>query len=143
MANYMPIGIHVLLCLVLLSSHACNARPFGSQLSCKKNEDCSMNKSVFPAAQPISSRELVEAEENSMQRLTTKGYSKKLEFSLDYDPPKTHPPPPPHDPPVHNDLQAESHVSVAWPVPHKKIGEKQSQFNLDYDPPRTHPPVHN
>lgn len=103
-----------------------------------------MNKSVLPAAQPLPSTEFVEAEENSMQRLNTQN-SKKQDSNLDYDPPHTHPPPPPpdHDPPVHNHLEAESQVSVAWRVPHKRIGEKQPQFNLDYDPPRTHPPVHN
>lgn len=101
-----------------------------------------MKKSVLPAAQPLSSTELEEGEETSMQKLTTRS-SKKQDFGLDYDPPHTHPPPPPPDPHVHNHLEAESHVSVAWRVPHKRIGEKQPQFNLDYDPPRTHPPVHN
>ncbi|XP_062087089.1 root meristem growth factor 10 [Humulus lupulus] len=37
----------------------------------------------------------------------------------------------------------ESDVSVSWRVPHEKRGEKQPGFNLDYSPPKTHPPSHN
>nr|XP_017226130.1 PREDICTED: uncharacterized protein LOC108202249 isoform X1 [Daucus carota subsp. sativus] len=132
MANYIPISIQLFLCLVLLSSRACNARPLGAPLSCKKDLDCLMNKSVLPAAQPIVS--------NSMEKLSTERSNldgKRREC----DPPKAHPPAPPL---LESYVEAESRVSVPWRVPHNKIGEERPhEFNLDYDPPRTHPPIHN
>ncbi|XP_040992623.1 root meristem growth factor 10 [Juglans microcarpa x Juglans regia] len=40
-------------------------------------------------------------------------------------------------------VQTESLASVSWRVPHKKPSEKNPGFNLDYSPPKTHPPSHN
>ncbi|PSS35969.1 Synaptonemal complex protein like [Actinidia chinensis var. chinensis] len=38
----------------------------------------------------------------------------------------------------------QSLLSVSWRVPHKKSpGEQQPGFNSDYLPPKVHPPVHN
>ncbi|XP_040993700.1 uncharacterized protein LOC121240345 [Juglans microcarpa x Juglans regia] len=40
-------------------------------------------------------------------------------------------------------VQTESLESVSWHVPHKKRSGKDPGFNLDYSPPKTHPPSHN
>ncbi|XP_077242362.1 root meristem growth factor 10 [Tasmannia lanceolata] len=39
-------------------------------------------------------------------------------------------------------VRIESLVTVSWRIPHDKHGEHPG-FNLDYSPPKTHPPSHN
>ncbi|KAL1802796.1 hypothetical protein ACET3Z_031443 [Daucus carota] len=139
MANYTQISIQMFLCLVLLSSRACNARSFGAQLSCKEDLDCIMNKSALSAGQPIISKQVEEAEENSMEKLSIER-SNMDEKRRECDPPRTHPPPLPL---LESYVEVESHDSVPWCAPRKRIRVNRALFNLDYNPPTTHPPIHN
>ncbi|XVF22749.1 hypothetical protein REPUB_Repub12eG0197700 [Reevesia pubescens] len=140
-----------LLFLLCLSLHACSARRLGAidhknklekklHLSIKNGMKHGFRKNlVVVQAKSTSSKELGSIKEETVEESHAVGETQKLEDAEVKS--KT----------VENEKEKTSRavqtdksvVSVSWPVPHRKHGEKHPGFNLDYSPPKTHPPSHN
>ncbi|KAJ8900396.1 hypothetical protein K2173_025036 [Erythroxylum novogranatense] len=113
----------LLLLLLFLSLHACNARRIEKRFQIS-NQNNRKDASV-PSKEELSSSNVQVASKTDSRidqndRETSKDSKRKV-----------------------GAVQKESPVSVPWKVPQNTHREKHPSFNLDYSPPRTHPPSHN
>ncbi|CAN6566427.1 hypothetical protein ACFX2I_040535 [Malus domestica] len=157
---------YLLLYLLCLSFHACNARRLGAVHKEPDNKFHLINKSTkaqvsdhkIPAMSMMKSfsskPSLDQGEKGESTVLQSDSINnKEPKHTKTTDDLKTIPKKiikgstsaPGADHPISTSKHDKSSfVSVSWRVPRKKRGvQKQPGFNLDYSPPKTHPPSHN
>ncbi|PQM40687.1 uncharacterized protein Pyn_02788 [Prunus yedoensis var. nudiflora] len=153
----------LLLFLLCLSLHACNARRLGAVDKKPENKLHLINKStkekgsndnipVVAKVKSFSSKEAPEvakeqstAETQSDNSINTKEPKQTKTSDVSRKTKRSASGAVEHHPTTADDVDNKSSFdSVSWRVPHKKRGvQKQPGFNLDYSPPKTHPPSHN
>ncbi|GFY92654.1 hypothetical protein Acr_08g0010500 [Actinidia rufa] len=140
----MPITSSLLVFLLCVSLHACNARLLGAigKEHAKQIAIQNMNDEKVSLVKPDLTKDLgaanigdtmekqirVEKEDNHKAKISK---AKKLEKAQAQG--------------VKISSQTgQSLLSVPWRVPRKKLpGDQQPGLNSDYSPPKVHPPVHN
>ncbi|CAB4269649.1 unnamed protein product [Prunus armeniaca] len=153
----------LLLFLLCLSLHACNARRLGGVEKKPENKLHLINKSTkekgsddnIPAvakvksfsskAAPEVAKEQSTAETQSDNNINTMEPTHTIASDVSRKTKRSASGAVEHHPiTADDDDNKSSFDSVSWRVPHKKRGvQKQPGFNLDYSPPKTHPPSHN
>ncbi|XP_050204162.1 root meristem growth factor 10 [Mercurialis annua] len=127
----MPITYCLLLFLLCILLHACNARTFpasdNNDLDKKlhisiKNGDQNKVSVAENLTENSQSNEVGAADETDSDSIQESNEPKESSDAV---------------------LKESAVVSVSWRVPHNKRGEQHPGFNLDYSPPKTHPPSHN